>query len=125
MFRLSFVFVALIVPNVLSAPIPREELRPPVPLSGSFWEDEGEGDVTRTLYEFHTNGKMTLSYNNNTFHNCGTWKQDGTNIYWETNSKYYEFEGKLAGTKITGRSWNVKGGNWKLVVKRLNPQPTK
>jgi|GEM_PF-3452290 len=124
MFRLSLVFLALVVPNVLGAPVPREELRPPVPLAGSFWEDEGEGDVTRTHYEFHPNGKMTLSYNNNTFPNCGTWKQDGQRIYWETNSRYYEFEGTLAGTTITGQSWNIKGGKWKLVVKRIKPPPT-
>ena len=99
-----------------AAPVPREEQRPPVPLAGSVWE--GDGVVARTVYEFHADGSMSLTYGGTRHANCGTWQQTGTNIYWETNGKYCEFEGKLTGTSISGRSWNKPGGKWQLTVRR-------
>ncbi len=123
MFRLSVVCAALIVPVAVAAPVPREELRPQVMLAGSLWTDEGEGDNTPTVYDFHSDGRLTLSYNGHTYPHCGTWQQHGTRVYWETNNRYYEFEGKLTGTTITGRSWNVKGGKWSLVVRRTKAPP--
>ena len=116
MFRVCVVGVALLGGAAAGAPVPREEQRPPVPLAGSVWE--GDGVVARTVYEFHPDGRMTLTYGGSTHHNCGTWRQAGTEIYWETNGKYCEFEGRLAGTTIRGRSWNQPGGKWNLTVKR-------
>lgn len=116
MFRLSAVCVVVVATSAGGAPVPREELRPPVPLAGSTWE--GDGVVAQTVYEFHPDGRITMSYSGARYVNIGTWQQDGTRIYWEANNRYCEFEGKLKGTTITGRSWNKPGGNWTLTVKR-------
>jgi hypothetical protein len=116
MFRVAVFSVLLVVAGSAAAPVPREEQRPPVPLAGSVWE--GDGVVAPTVYVFNEDGRMTLTYKGNTHLNCGTWEQHGTRIYWQTNNRYCEFEGKLTGTTISGRSWNKPGGNWQLTVKR-------
>ncbi len=116
MFRASFAALILTVTGTTGAPVPREEQRPPVPLSGSVWE--GDGVVAPTRYTFHPDGRLTLEYQGATYPNCGTWRQSGTDVYWETNNKYCEFEGTLKGTTVTGKSWNKPGGKWVLTVRR-------
>lgn len=117
MFRLSTVCLLLLAATAGSAPVPREDMRPPIPLAGSVWE--GDGVVSKpTVYEFHPDGRITMSYNGNRHVNIGTWSQDGRRIYWEANQRYCEFEGTLTGTTITGRSWNKPGGKWELTVRR-------
>ena len=116
MFRASAVCVVLMVTAASGAPIPRESMRPPLPMAGSVWS--GDGVVAPTVYEFHADGRMTLTYSGTRHQNLGTWKQEGTQIYWETCNKYCEFSGTLSGTTITGRSWNQPGGKWTLTVKR-------
>lgn len=122
MFRLSAVAVVVLAAWASGAPVPREELRPPVPLAGSVWE--GEGIVSSpTLYEFHPNGRISMTYNGSRHANIGTWKQDGRAVYFETNNQYSEFEGTLAGTTLTGRAWNQPGGKWNLSIKRKTAPP--
>lgn len=117
MFRAASVCLIFLAASATSAPIPREDQFPPVPLAGSTWE--GDGVVAKpTVYEFHPNGRITMSYNGNRYVNIGTWRQDGRSVYWEANNRYCEFEGTLTGTTITGRSWNKPGGKWTLTVKR-------
>lgn len=116
MFRLSAVCAVMLVTSAVGAPIPREAIRPPVPLAGTVWE--GDGVVAATIYEFHPDGRISMTYLNVRHRNIGTWLQDGTRIYWEANGRYCEFEGTLSGTTITGKSWNKPGGNWTLTVKR-------
>jgi hypothetical protein len=116
MFRVSVVGVVLFAVAAAGAPVPREDQRPPVPLAGSVWE--GDGVVARTVYEFHEDGRMSLTYQGSRYANCGTWHQTGTSVYWETHQKYCEFEGKLTGTTVRGKSWNQPGGKWELTVKR-------
>ena len=121
MFRLTAVCAVLVVATAGGAPVPREELRPPVPLAGTVWE--GDGVVAKTVYEFHPDGRVTMTYQfmHNPWHQTiGTWRQDGTRIYWESCEKYCEFVGTLTGTTVTGRSWNKPGGNWTLTVKRTS-----
>lgn len=121
MFRLSAACLVLISASATSAPVPREEMRPPIPLAGSVWE--GEGVVENpTVYEFHPNGRITMSYSGQRHTNIGTWSQDGRRVYWEANGQYCEFEGSLSGTTITGRSWNKPGGAWVLTVRRKSVQ---
>jgi hypothetical protein len=121
MFRVSAVCVVLLTASAVGAPVPREDQRPPVPLAGSTWS--GDGVVAPTVYEFHPDGRMSASYSESRIANIGTWKQDGTNIYWETCNKYCEFEGKLTGTTITGNAWNKPGGKWVLTFKRTAVAP--
>ena len=118
MFRLTAVCAVLVVATAGGAPVPREELRPPVPLAGTVWE--GDGVVAKTVYEFHPTGWVSMTYQGQRHANIGIWKQDGTQVYWESCNRYCEFSGTLTGTTITGRSWNKPGGNWTLTVKRTS-----
>ena len=117
MFRLSTVCLALLSASAISAPVPREEMRPPVPLTGSVWEGDGVVE-SPTVYEFHPNGRLTVSHSGERYANIGTWSQNGRRVNWEMNDRYCEFEGTLKGTTITGRSWNQPGGAWVLTVRR-------
>ncbi len=118
MFRLSAACAVLIAASVVAAPVPREDQRPPVSLAGSVWE--GDGVVAPTTYEFHADGRISMTYMGTRHQNIGTWKQDGAKVYWESCEKYCEFDGTIKGTTITGRSWNKPGGNWTLTVRRKN-----
>lgn len=121
MFRLAAVCVGVLATTVGGAPVPREDMRPPLPLAGSVWE--GDGVVTTpTVYEFHTDGHLTMTHSGRRYINVGTWKQDGRKVYWEANEKYCEFEGTVTGTTIKGRSWNKPGGKWELTIKRKTAQ---
>jgi hypothetical protein len=113
----------LLAMNATGAPVPRESTRPPVPLADSVWE--GDGVDAPTVYEFHENGRMSTTYSGRRATNLGSWKQDGTKIYWETCDRYCEFEGTLSGTTITGRAWNKPGGKWALTFKRKSATPLK
>ncbi|MBN9122025.1 MAG: hypothetical protein J0I06_23270 [Planctomycetes bacterium] len=126
MFRVpavSALCAVLLALNATGAPVPRESMRPPVPLAGSVWE--GDGVDGPTVYEFHETGRMSTTYPRQRSENIGTWQQDGTRIYWETCDHYCEFEGTLSGTAITGRAWNKPGGKWTLTFKRKSSQPAK
>ncbi len=120
MFRLSAVFAVVGAMGAVAAPVPREGLRPPVPLAGTVWE--GDGVDGATVYEFHENGKMSTTYPAQHSKDIGTWTQNGNRVYWETCGKYCEFDGTLTGTTVTGRAWNRPGGNWTLTFKR-KPAP--
>jgi hypothetical protein len=121
MFREALLGVAVFAVTAGGAPVPREDQRPPVRLAGTVWE--GDGVVAPTVYTFHEDGMMTAAYNGAIHHRCGTWQQSGTRIYWESNGKYCEFEGTLAATTITGKSWNRPGGKWELTVKFRGAAP--
>ena len=121
MFRVALAGVAVFAAVAGGAPVPREDQRPPVKLAGTVWE--GDGVVAPTVYTFHEDGTLTAAYNGSTYHRCGTWRQDGTRIYWESNGKFCEFEGTLAGTTIRGKSWNRPGGKWELTVRCKGAAP--
>ena len=124
MFRTSAVLAmgaALLSLTATGAPVPREALRPIVPLADSVWE--GDGVDGPTTYEFHDTGRMSTTYPQQRSVNIGTWKQDGTSVYWETCDRYCEFEGKLTGTTITVKAWNKPGGKWTLTFKRKSATP--
>jgi hypothetical protein len=118
MFRLAVVCAVFVVTTVRGAPVPRESMRPPVPLADTVWE--GDGVVAPTTYEFHASGWVSMSYQGQRHPNIGIWTQNGRDIYWESCNKYCEFQGTLTGTTITGHSWNKPGGNWTLTVKRTS-----
>ena len=116
MFRVSLACVVLVSAGALAAPIPRDNQRPPIALAGTVWE--GDGVVAPTTYEFHADGRISMSYMGQRHENIGTWKQDGAKVYWESCDRYCEFDGAISGTTITGKSWNKPGGKWTLTVKR-------
>ena len=62
-------------------------------------------------------GVLVYSYGGQTYRNA-TWRQTGTEVYWEANDRFCEFRGTLRGTVLTGKSWNQPGGQWTLTVKK-------
>ncbi|MBL8800236.1 MAG: hypothetical protein JNM56_40520 [Planctomycetia bacterium] len=117
MFRNAvIVSLVLLTPGLAAAiPLPEEAfIRPVMSLEGTTWA--GDGAVAPTVYFFEKEGVLSYSYNGNHYRN-GTWKQDGSALYFECNNKFYEFKGQVAGEEITGNSWNVNGGKWTLRIK--------
>ena len=79
-------------------------------VSGTTWT--GPDTMGRHYtYEFHTDGTLTYTYENGSFSD-GTWKQDGDSIYMSMNNKYSERLGRITGTHMEGKAWNVAGKNW-------------
>jgi outer membrane biogenesis lipoprotein LolB len=85
-------------------------------LAGSSWDViETEGD--RDIFNFQADGTLNYSYQNGTYSN-GIWKQDGDAIYIEMNNKFVEYTGRITGSHIEGKAWNVKGRKWTWVAEK-------
>src|SRR5262249_39837716 len=111
MYRASLVALMVLLGTALAAPAPfqREKRQPPVlNLYGMTWA--GDGPDAPTTYYFDPNGTLTYSYMKRTYSN-GAWKQEGKRVCWESNKRYYEFEGTIEGNTITGTGRNIVG--WK------------
>jgi hypothetical protein len=70
-------------------------------------------------YSFQTDGALYYKSPSGFWMN-GTWKQDGGSIYFETNNKYSEYQGRISGTHMQGDAWNVKDRKWTWVANLLN-----
>ncbi len=106
----------LVLAVVLSVPaFAQTSNSPAVPsLAGSSWnvaETDGDNDV----FTFMADGSMHYFDGKNNYTN-GTWKQDGDSIYIEMNNKFCEYQGRISGTHMEGKAWNVKGHNWTWVA---------
>jgi outer membrane biogenesis lipoprotein LolB len=79
-------------------------------VAGTTWAGtDSDGDH----YEYHFQADGTLHYNSPTgSYENGTWEQHGDSIYMETNKKFSEREGRISGTHMKGKAWNVKGQKW-------------
>ncbi|MGD0292343.1 MAG: hypothetical protein ABSB30_00665 [Terracidiphilus sp.] len=79
-------------------------------LAGTSWTVvETDGD--RDIFNFLADGTLSYSYQNGSYTN-GTWKQDVDSIYIEMNNKFVEYQGRISGTHIAGKAWNIKGHHW-------------
>jgi len=83
------------------------------------WVGIDSSDKLITTFRFEKSGVLAYYYNGTSYRN-GTWKQDGTTIYFETNGKFREFRGKVKGDEIKGDSWNIKGHEWETVIYKYN-----
>lgn len=85
-------------------------------LEGTVWV--GEDVCGAQTFRFEPDGVFAYTYRRNgdgpwqTFRN-GTWRQVGSRLYFETNGKYAEREGRVQGDRISGRGWNVQGRTWR------------
>ncbi|MGD1015183.1 MAG: hypothetical protein ABR863_01900 [Roseiarcus sp.] len=79
-------------------------------VAGTTWVGtDSDGDYYE--YTFQTDG--VLAYKSpNGFYKNGTWKQHGDGIYMETNHKFSERQGRIAGEHMEGDAWNVQGHKW-------------
>lgn len=65
-------------------------------------------------YIFHFKSSGALHYKSPTgFWTRGTWKQDGAEVYMETNNKYSEYFGTIKGNHMQGTVRNIKGKKWR------------
>ena len=79
-------------------------------VSGTTWVGtDSDGDYYE--YYFQTDGALYYKNPSGLFRN-GTWKQNGSSIYMETNDKYSEYQGRISGTHMEGNAWNVKDRTW-------------
>jgi hypothetical protein len=77
-------------------------------LTGTSWEMiESTGE--KIVWNLEPNG--VLSYKSNSgFWRNGSWKQTDTQLYLETNNKYYEAFGNIVGDVVeSGQCWNRAG----------------
>jgi hypothetical protein len=112
------IFALLALAASLSLPAFAQSSNPPAvsSLVGTSW-NVAETDNDTDIFTFMADG--TLHYvdlkTDRTYDN-GTWKQDGDSIYIEMNKKYCEYQGRIAGTHMDGKAWNVTGKNWTWVA---------
>ena len=83
-------------------------------VAGTTWAGtDSDGDY----YEYHFQTDGSLHYKSpDGFYKNGTWKQEGDEIYMETNKKFSERQGRISGTHMEGKAWNVKGQKWTWVA---------
>jgi len=70
-------------------------------------------------YEYYFQKDGSLHYRSPTgFWKNGTWKQNGADIYMETNKRYSERKGVIKGNAMEGNAWNIKGLKWTWTAKK-------
>lgn len=92
-------------------------------IAGTEWVGEDTVDNLITTYRFEKGGKLAYHYNGQHYRN-GTWKQTGAKVYFEINGQFREFDGKVSGDLLEGKSWNVKDRKWQTKLYRyVSPMP--
>jgi len=88
----------------------------PASVAGTTWAGtDSDGDH----YEYKFQASGALHYSSPTgFWKNGTWKQEGNEIYMETNNKYSERQGTISGNRMEGQAWNVKDRRWTWVAEK-------
>jgi hypothetical protein len=88
-------------------------------IAGSTWISD-DGPLGAVTYYFEPGGTLVYTYPNGSEYRNGTWKIEGTRLYFEANQAYREFRAPIRADKIVGPSWNKAGNHWTttLVPKR-------
>ncbi len=83
---------------------------PIVNVAGTTWAGtDSRGDYYE--YTFQSNGEMDYKSPDGYFTN-GSWRQHGAAISMETNRGFSVREGRIYGSHMEGRAWNVKRQRW-------------
>ena len=119
--RLLFLVVITFSPTLLWAAPALKPIKPDYPkLAGTKWLGKTfEGQ--EMVLEFLPEGGMKVTYGGSSF-TTASWKQTEDKIYWEMNNKYCEFDGKVVGDTIDGKSHNVTKKEWITTMKRLKSE---
>jgi hypothetical protein len=89
-----------------------------ISVSGTTWVGtDSDGDYYE--YTFQADGALYYKSPSGFWKN-GTWKQDGNSIYFETNNKYSEYQGRISSTHMEGNAWNIKDKHWTWVADLRN-----
>jgi len=87
-------------------------------LAGTTWTGtDSDGDYYE--YSFQADGALYYKSPSGS-HTNGTWKQNGSSIYMETNNKYSEYQGRISGTHMEGNAWNTQNRKWTWVADLQN-----
>jgi hypothetical protein len=82
-----------------------------VRIAGSTWVAD-DGPLGTVTYFFEPSGVLVYTYSNGTEYRNGTWKVEGTRLYFEANQAFREFRAPIRADKIVGPSWNKGGNTW-------------
>jgi len=85
-------------------------------LEGTVWTGT-DSDGEDFVYEFLSGGIFKYTVSGETYTN-GTWEQDGTSVYIETNNKFAESDAVISGNTMTGTFRNIDGHEWTWTAER-------
>ncbi len=106
----KFALLTLAIVLAMTAFVHNAKAQSVIDVSGTTWVGtDSDGDYYE--YTFQADGVLYYKSPSGSFAN-GTWKQNGSSIYMETNNKYSEYQGRITGTHMEGNAWNVKGRTW-------------
>ena len=63
------------------------------------------------IYRYRPGGVLNYTNNGGTSQN-GTWWQIGNQVFMETNDHYADYQGTIAGDRITGTAFNITDYDW-------------
>ena len=63
------------------------------------------------IYRYRPAGVLNYTNNGGTYQN-GTWWQIGNQVFMETNDHYADYQGTIAGDRITGTAFNITDYDW-------------
>ena len=101
------------VSDVLS-PTPTAEVPP---LAGTSWSGSDTFNNSLT-FEFLPEGVLRYTTQQSDFVS-GTWKQDGNQVYMETNNKFAEFQGTIEGDTMSGSVQNTRDQKWQWHLTKI------
>ena len=110
-----FIFAAAVSAQATTTTLPK----PAADLTGTEWVATPDIDNTVITWRFEKGGFLAYRSKGKYYRN-GKWKQDGNQLYFETNEKYREFKGYVSGDVITGSSWNLTGAEWVTTAYKYN-----
>ena len=121
--RVSIAAVMLLLPLAGCAANPSANAEPTIQgeaavpsIAGTTWEG-ADIDGDRYVYRFLEDGTLHYTTPTGSWKN-GTWRQDGAEVYMETNDRYSERVGTIVGSRMSGRGWNVAGDKWTWEAER-------
>lgn len=84
-------------------------------INNAWTGTDSEGDH----YEFHFQSDGSLHYTSPAgSYTNGTWKLDGSSIYFEINQRYSEYKGTLSKDEMSGEASNRQGKKWKWSIRK-------
>ncbi|MEO2088922.1 MAG: hypothetical protein ABGY75_05420 [Gemmataceae bacterium] len=119
MFRVVPLVLVLVALPAVAAPVPKSIKQNAAPsLEGTTWAGvhDGVADLGRIEYTFLPEGKISYKHANGSTYTQGSWKQEGSKLYWECNQKYAEFNLEFKDGQFEGNAHNVTGKQWKIIL---------
>ena len=86
-------------------------------LEGTIWSGTDSGGKS-FVYEFLSNGVLKYTTETGTSTH-GSWRQDGSLVYFEMNNKYAESQGVSGESVMTGNGWNQAGYKWTWTANKI------